>query len=119
MDSSSRKIVAIVAIITLTVMAVMAGNFFADSGASESTAAVEPPEPRNDSAEAAISAGATPNAGSEFSSDIPKAEDIPAIDGKPSMTFENDSSNDTPVAQESTKGIATPSSNSTTPERVK
>lgn len=118
MDSSSRKIVAAIAIITLFILGVMAGSYFTGADSSESTAAVEPPEPRSDSDEAAISAGEAPAADSEFSSDIPKSEDIPAIDGKPSMVFENDSSNNIAVAKESTKGIAEPAGNNATPQIV-
>lgn len=93
MDRSSRKVVKFVAIGAITIMAVIAGSYFADPQVPESTAATEPPPPLNDQAEAAISAGSQPSANSEFSSDVPMAQDIPAINGAPSMTFENDQAN--------------------------
>lgn len=94
MDKSSRKIVAIIAIFTLTVLAVMAGSFYTNSQNAESTAAVEPPAALNDQAEAAISEGIAPTGNSEFSSDVPSSQDIPAINGEPSMTFGNEQTND-------------------------
>ncbi|MFN3620702.1 hypothetical protein [Sphingorhabdus sp.] len=105
MDSSSRKIVAIVAIITVVILAVMAGNIFAEYQQSEITAAVEPPKSLTDRDEAAIAQDKGPEIESGFSTEIPQVEDIPAIDGKPSMVFDNDSSNNNPVAKEITKGI--------------
>ncbi len=105
MDSSSRKIVTLVGILTIVILAVMAGNFYADSGAAESTAAIEPPAPLNDSAEAVISQGTAPSASSEFSTDVPQSEDVPAIDGAPSMVLDGaDNKGSTPVAPESVKG---------------
>lgn len=117
MDNSSRKIVAIFAIITLTVLAVMAGTFYKNSQNAASTAAVEPPTPLNDQAEADMAVGTAPNENSGFSSDVPKSEEIPAINGEPSMVFENDGSADPNVAKESTKGIATPPGPSLPPEK--
>lgn len=107
MDDSSRKIVTIVGILTILILAVMAGKFYTDSSTAESTAAVEPPAPLNDSAEAAISQVATPNGASEFSTGVPQSENIPAIDGAPSMVLDGaDNTNSNPVAPESSKGTA-------------
>lgn len=105
MDSSSRKIVTIVGILTIVILAVMAGNFYAGSGTAESTAAIEPPAPLNDSAESAMSQGIAPSASSEFSTDVPQSEDVPAIDGAPSMVLDGaDNKGSNPVAPESVKG---------------
>lgn len=109
MDSSSRKIVALIAIFTITVLAVMAGSYYTNAQNAESTAAVPPPAPLNDEAEADKAAGTTPKAGTGFSSDVPKAEEIPAINGAPSMVFDNDGNADTPAAQESSKSSRAPS----------
>jgi hypothetical protein len=109
MDSSSRKIVAIIAIFTLTVLAVMAGSFYTKAQNAENTAAVEPPAPLNDEAEADKNADTTPKAGTGFSSDVPTAEEIPAITGAPSMVFDNDGNADTQAAQESSKSTWAPS----------
>ena len=105
MDMTSRRVVAVIAIFTILVMAVMAGSFFSDSQNPASTAAVEPPQPLNDEAEAAMSENAAQNETSEFSSDVPTLEEIPAIDGKPSMTFDNAPDNSNVAAKESTKGL--------------
>lgn len=93
MDKSSRKIVAIIAIFTLTVLAVMAGSFYTNAQNADSAAAVEQPAALNDQAEAAISEGAAPTGNSEFSSAVPSSQDIPAINGEPSMTFGNEQTN--------------------------
>jgi hypothetical protein len=105
MDTASRRLVAVIAICTLLVMAVMAGKYYSNSQDPASTAAVEPPAPLNDEAEAAMSADTGQQAASEFSTDMPTAEEIPAIDGKPSMTFDNAPNDNNAVAKESTKGI--------------
>ena len=105
MDTASRRLVIIIAIFTVIVMAVMAGTFYSDSKEQVNTAAVEPPQPLNDAAEAANSGEQGQQAASEFSTDIPTREEIPAIDGTPSMTFDNTQNNNNNVAKESTKGI--------------
>lgn len=117
MDSSSRKIVGIFAIITLTVLAVMAATFYKNSQNVDSTAAVEPPAPLNDQAEADMAAGTAPKEDAGFSTDVPKSEDIPAINGEPSMVFDNAGAADPNVAKESTKGIAGPSVPPVTPDK--
>lgn len=105
MDTASRRLVITIAIFTVIVMSVMAGKFYSDSKEPDSTAAVEPPQPLNDAAEAASSGEPGQQAASEFSTDIPTREEIPAIDGAPSMTFDNTQSDNNDVANESTKDI--------------
>jgi hypothetical protein len=94
MDSSSRKIVAIVATLTIVILAVMAGNLYTNSGSNESTAALETPQPSTDSNEAAMAQDSSTAKNAGFSNEVPKSDDIPAINGEPSMVFENDNSPD-------------------------
>ena len=92
MDSSSRKIVTFIAVVTIIVMAAMATRSYLD--ADQSTAAA-PVEATEDSAPEAPKRQPTenvPNPSDEMPTAAPEIEDIPAITGEPSMTFENENS---------------------------
>ena len=69
MDSSSRKIVTFIAVVTIIVMAAMATRSYLDADQSTTAAPVETNE-----------------------ATAPEIEDIPAITGEPSMTFESENS---------------------------
>ena len=99
MDSSSRKIVGIIAIIAFTVMAVIAAKFYVDSVSEPSNPAALPaPEVLSDSDEAAAAKAQPANAASEFSTDVSAPEEIPAINGEPSMVLpsSDDNASNTP-----------------------
>jgi hypothetical protein len=90
MDSSSRKIVTFIAVVTIIVMAAMATRSYLD--ADQSTAAA-PVEANDDAAPEAPKRQPTENmtdASDEMPVAAPEIEDIPAITGEPSMTFENE-----------------------------
>ena len=92
MDSSSRKIVTSIAVVTIIVMAAMATRSYLDAD-QRTTAA--PAEATEDSAPEAPNRQPTenvPNPSDEMPVAAPEIEDIPAITGEPSMTFENENS---------------------------
>ena len=92
MDSSSRKIVTFIAVVTIIVMAAMAIRSYLD--ADQSTAAA-PVETNEASAPEAPKRQPTENmtdASDEMPIAAPEIEDIPAITGEPSMTFESENS---------------------------
>ncbi|WP_395628270.1 hypothetical protein [Sphingorhabdus sp.] len=92
MDSSSRKIVTFIAVVTIIVMAAMATRSYLD--ADQSTTAA-PAGATEDSAPEAPKRQPTenvPNPSDEMPVAAPEIEDIPAITGEPSMTFENENS---------------------------
>ncbi len=102
MDSSSRKIVTIISIIAFTVMAVIVGKFYVDSvGEPSNPAALPAPEALSDSDEAAAAKGQPAKAGSEFSTDVPVSDEIPAINGEPSMVLpsSNDADSNPPAPE--------------------
>ncbi len=105
MDNSSRKIVKIIAILALTVMAVIAAKFYVDSVSEPNNPAALPaPEALSDSDEAAVTQGQPEKAASEFSTDVPVPEEIPAINGEPSMVLPSSDDNaSTPPAPEAAK----------------
>ena len=92
MDSSSRKIVTFIAVVTIIVMAAMVTRSYLD--ADQSTAAA-PVETNEASAPEAPKRQPTENmtdASDEMPIAAPEIEDIPAITGEPSMTFESENS---------------------------
>ena len=105
MDSSSRKIVTIIAIVAFTVMAVIAGKFYVDSvGEPSNSVALPATEALSDSNEAAAGKGQPAKADSQFSTDVPVSEEIPAINGEPSMVLPSSDDNaSTPPAPEAAK----------------
>ena len=92
MDSSSRKIVTFIAVVTIIVMAAMATRSYLD--ADQSTTAA-PAEATEDSAPEAPKREPSENVADtsdEMPVAAPEIEDIPAITGEPSMTFESENS---------------------------
>lgn len=90
MDRSSRRIVTFIAVVTIIVMAAMATRSYLD--ADQSTAAA-PVEANDDAATEAPKRQPTENmtdASDEMPVAAPEIEDIPAITGEPSMTFESE-----------------------------
>ena len=92
MDSSSRRIVTFIAVVTIIVMAAMATRSYLDAELNKAAAPVEtnddaaPEAPKREPTENVTDASAeTPVA-------APEIEDIPAITGEPSMTFESENS---------------------------
>lgn len=92
MDRSSRRIVTFIAVVTIIVMGAMATRSYLDADQSTTAAPVEtnddaaPEAPQREPTENVTDASAeTPVA-------APDIEDIPAITGEPSMTFENEDS---------------------------
>ena len=92
MDRSSRRIVTFIAVVTIIVMAAMATRSYLDADQSTTAAPVEtnddaaPEAPKPPPAENMTDTSAeTPVA-------APEIEDIPAITGEPSMTFESENS---------------------------
>eukprot|EP01036_Dinobryon_divergens_P014043 gene14043-18951_t len=101
MDSSSRKIVTFIAVIAIIVVVAMAARSYLDAEQNKSAPTVEaqeaiaPEAPKPDPAENA------PKASEDMPVATPEIEDIPAITGEPSMTFENEKSETTePAAPE-------------------
>ncbi|MEY3622592.1 MAG: hypothetical protein RLZZ407_151 [Pseudomonadota bacterium] len=92
MDRSSRRIVTFIAVVTIIVMAAMVTRSYLD--ADQSTAAA-PVETNEASAPEAPKRQPTENmtdASDEMPIAAPEIEDIPAITGEPSMTFESENS---------------------------
>ena len=90
MDSSSRKIVTFIAVVTIIVVASMAIRSYLDADQSTTVA---PPEATEDSAPEAPKREPSENVTNpidEMPVAAPEIEDIPAITGEPSMTFENE-----------------------------
>ena len=92
MDSSSRKIVTFIAIVTIIVMAAMATRSYLDADQSTTAAPVEATEDSAPEAPKPNPAENVPNPIDEMPVAAPEIEDIPAITGEPSMTFENENS---------------------------
>ena len=92
MDSSSRKIVTFIAVVTIIVVAAMAMRSYLDAdqskaaGPVEATEAIAPEAPKRRPAENVT------DTSNEIPVADPEIEEIPAIDGEPSMTFENHNS---------------------------
>jgi hypothetical protein len=92
MDSSSRKIVTFIAIVTIIVMAAMATRSYLDADQSTTAAPVEATEDSAPEAPKPNPAENVPNPIDEMPVAAPEIEDIPAITGEPSMTFESENS---------------------------
>ena len=92
MDSSSRKIVTFIAVVTIIVVAAMATRSYLDAGQSTTAAPVETNEANAPEAPKRQPAENVTNPSDEMPVAAPEIEDIPAITGEPSMTFENENS---------------------------
>ena len=92
MDSSSRKIVTFIAVVTIIVMAAMATRSYIDADQSTTAAPVETNEATAPEAPKREPSENVPNASDEMPVAAPEIEDIPAITGEPSMTFESENS---------------------------
>ena len=92
MDSSSRKIVTFIAVVTIIVMAAMATRSYLDADQSTTAAPVEANEATAPEAPKRQPAENGPAASDEMPIAAPEIEEIPAITGEPSMTFENENS---------------------------
>ena len=92
MDSSSRKIITFIAVVTIIVMAAMAIRSYLDADQSTTAAPVEATEDSAPEAPKRQPTENVPNTSDEMPVAAPDIEDIPAITGEPSMTFENENS---------------------------
>ena len=92
MDSSSRKIVTFIAVVTIIVMAAMAIRSYLDADQSKAAAPAEATEDSAPEAPKPNPAENVPNTSDEMPVAAPEIEDIPAITGEPSMTFESENS---------------------------
>jgi hypothetical protein len=92
MDSSSRKIVTFIAVVTIIVMAAMAIRSYLDAQQSKTAAPAEATEDSAPEAPKPNPAENVPNPSDEMPVAAPEIEDIPAITGEPSMAFENENS---------------------------
>ena len=92
MDSSSRKIVTFIAVVTIIVVAAMATRSYLDAQQSKAAAPVETNEATAPEAPKRQPSENVPNTSDEMPVAAPEIEDIPAITGEPSMTFENENS---------------------------
>ena len=92
MDSSSRKIVTFIAVVTIIVVASMATRSYLDAQQSKTAAPVETNEATAPEAPKREPSENVPNPIDEMPIAAPEIEDIPAITGEPSMTFENENS---------------------------
>lgn len=92
MESSSRKIVTFIAVVTIIVVAAMATRSYLDAQQSKAAAPVETNEATAPEAPKRQPSENVPNTSDEMPVAAPEIEDIPAITGEPSMTFENENS---------------------------
>jgi hypothetical protein len=92
MDSSSRKIVTFIAVVTIIVMAAMATRSYLDADQSTTAAPVEANEATAPEAPKREPSENVADTSDEMPVAAPEIEDIPAITGEPSMTFENENS---------------------------
>ena len=90
MDSSSRKIVTFIAVVTIIVMAAMATRSYLDADQSIAAAPVETNEATAPEAPKREPTENVTDTSDEMPVAAPEIEDIPAITGEPSMTFENE-----------------------------
>ena len=92
MDRSSRKIVTFIAVVTIIVMAAMAVRSYLDADQRmtaapvETTEAIAPETPKRQPTENMTDTSA------EMPVAEPEIEEVPAITGEPSMTFESENS---------------------------
>lgn len=92
MDRSSRKIVTFIAVVTIIVMAAMAVRSYLDADQSTTAASVEANEATAPEAPKRQPTENMTDASDEMPVAAPEIEDIPAITGEPSMTFESENS---------------------------
>jgi hypothetical protein len=92
MDRSSRRIVTFIAVVTIIVMAAMAIRSYLDADQSKTAAPVETNEATAPEAPKRQPSENVPDTSDEMPIAAPEIEDIPAITGEPSMTFENENS---------------------------
>ena len=92
MDRSSRRIVTFIAVVTIIVMASMATRSYLDADQSTAAAPVEANEATAPEAPKREPTENVTNPSAETPVAAPDIEDIPAITGEPSMTFENEDS---------------------------
>ncbi len=92
MDSSSRKIVTFIAVVTIIVIAAMATRSYLDADQSTTAAPVEANEATAPEAPKREPSENVADTSDEMPVAAPEIEDIPAITGEPSMTFENENS---------------------------
>lgn len=92
MDSSSRKIVTFIAVVTIIVMAAMATRSYLDADQSTTAAPVETNEATAPEAPKREPSENVTNPSAEMPVAAPEIEPIPAINGEPSMTFESENS---------------------------
>ena len=92
MDSSSRKIVTFIAAVTIIVMAAMATRSYLDADQSTAAAPVETNEASAPEAPKREPTENVTDTSDEMPVAAPEIEDIPAITGEPSMTFESENS---------------------------
>jgi hypothetical protein len=90
MDRSSRKIVTFIAVVTIIVMAAMATRSYLDADQSTTAAPAEATEDSAPEAPKRQPSENVPNPSDEMPIAAPEIEDIPAITGEPSMTFESE-----------------------------
>ena len=92
MDRSSRRIVTFIAVVTIIVMAAMATRSYLDADQSTAAAPVETNEASAPEAPKRQPSENVTDTSDEMPVAAPDIEDIPAITGEPSMTFENEDS---------------------------
>lgn len=92
MDSSSRKIVTFIAVIAIIVVVAMAARSYLDAEQSKSVAPVETTEAVALEAPKPAPAEDVQKASNDIPVATPEIEEVPAITGEPSMTFENEKS---------------------------
>ena len=92
MDRSSRRIVTFIAVVTIIVMAAMVTRSYLDADQSTAAAPVETNEATAPEAPKPQRSENVPDASDEMPIAAPEIEDIPAITGEPSMTFESENS---------------------------
>ena len=92
MDSSSRKIVTFIAVVTVIVMAAMATRSYLDADHSTTAAPVEANDDAAPEAPKPQRSENVTDTSDKMPVAAPEIEDIPAITGEPSMTFESENS---------------------------
>lgn len=92
MDSSSRKIVTFIAVIAIIVVVAMAARSYLDAEQNKPAPTVETPEVVATETRKPSSNENAPKASEDMPVAAPEIEDVPAITGEPSMTFENEKS---------------------------
>ena len=92
MDSSSRKIVTFIAVDAIIVVAAMATRSYLDAEQNRAAAPVKTTEASAPEAPKRQPAENMTDTSAETPVATPEIEEVPAITGEPSMTFENENS---------------------------